>query len=75
MRGASNSLYLPDVLIRGFPIRFDGATLQLVLGPAGTLACSVAVMSKLALAALLELLLSAETTVANPLCEAAEEKG
>lgn len=67
------SPYLPDVLIWCFSISFDGATLQLVLGPAGTLACSVTVMSKFALAALLELLLSAETTVANTLCEAAEE--
>lgn len=67
------SPYLPDVLIRCFSKSFDGATLQLVLGPAGTLTRPVTVMSKFALAALLELLLSAETAVANTLCEAAEE--
>lgn len=67
------SPYLPDVLIWSFSVSFDGATLLLVLGPAGTLTCSVAVMSKFALAALLELLLSAETAVANTLCKAAEE--
>lgn len=72
MRGFK-SPSLPDVLIWSFSISFDGATLQLVLGPAGTLTRSVAVMSKFALAALLELLLSPETTVANTLCKAAEE--
>lgn len=42
-----------------------------MLGPAGTLTRPVAVMSEFALAALLERLLSAETTVANTLREAA----
>lgn len=45
-----------------------------MLGPAGTLTRSVAVVSEFALAALLELLLSAETTVANTLREAAGER-
>lgn len=41
-----------------------------MLGPAGALTRSVAVVSKLALAALLELLLPAEAAVANALCQA-----
>lgn len=43
-----------------------------MLGPAGTLTRSVTVMGEFALAALLQLLLSAETTVANAFGEAAE---
>lgn len=60
----------PDVLIGGFSKSFDGSALQLVLGPAGALARSVAVVSKFALAALLQLLLPAEATVANALRQA-----
>lgn len=43
-----------------------------MFGPASALARAVAVMGKLALAAPLELLLSAEATVANALGKAAE---
>lgn len=62
------SFHLPDILIWYFAITFDGTTFLLVFSPAGTLAGSVTVMSKFALAAPLELLLSAETAVANTLC-------
>lgn len=48
---------------------------MLVFSPAGTLASPVAVMGKFTLATPLELLLSAETTVANALCKAAERDG
>lgn len=43
-----------------------------MFSPAGTLASPVAVVGKFTLAAPLELLLSAETTVANALCKAVE---
>ena len=45
-----------------------------MFGPAGTLARSVAIMGKFALAAPLQLVLSAETGVANALGQAAEER-
>lgn len=45
------SLHLPDALIWCFAISFDGTTFLLVFGPAGTLASSVTIMSKFALAA------------------------
>lgn len=60
--------HLPDILIWYFAISFDGTTFLLVFGPAGTLAGSVTVMSKFALAAPLEFILSAETAVANTIC-------
>lgn len=44
------SLSLPDALIWCFAISFDSTTFLLVFGPASTLAGSVTVMSKLALA-------------------------
>lgn len=46
-----------------------------MLSPAGALARPVAVIGKFTLAAPLELLLSAETTVANALRKAAERDG
>lgn len=64
----SAPLHLPDVLIRHFAVGFDGATLLLVFGPAGALTGSVTVMGKFALAASLELVLSAEAAVANTVC-------
>lgn len=44
-------LHLPDALIWCFAISFDGTTFLLVFDPASTLASSVTVMSKFALAA------------------------
>lgn len=63
-----SSIHLPYVLIGCFPIRFDGTTFQLVFGPTGPLAGSVAILSKLALAAPVEFVLCAEAAVANTLC-------
>ena len=65
---------LPDVLIWCFSISFDGAAFLLVFSPAGTLASSVTVVSEFALAAPLELFLSAEAAVTNTFCETADKK-
>lgn len=64
----------PDILIRYFSISFDGTTFHLVFSPGGTLAGSVTVVSKFALATPLGLLWSAETAVANSLCETTGDK-
>lgn len=66
--------HLPDVLVGYFAISFDGTTFLLVFSPACTLAGSVTVMSEFALATPLELLLSAETAVANTLCQAVDRR-
>lgn len=72
MKKSVFSFHLPNVLIWRLSVRFDGPAFHLVFRPGGTLACSVTVMSKLALATPLELVLSAEAVVANSLCETAD---
>jgi len=65
----------PNTLIGGFAVSLDGTALVLVLRPAGALACAVAVVGELALAAPMELGLAAETAVADAIYQAVPTGG